>query len=414
MIKKHQWIVVTSLNLVILFLIGGLVFISVMKKKPAVVPPVDPTENYQRVRDAEISLSPNLAFEQYVGGSADETPVAAFKVDETIYIFGNTTSTDYDMSGITRGFLAIITAAGRTVDFIALSNDELTCGSIAEGGFLICSISEAMLIDYNGKKQSSYRFPAGDRPKKVILSDDGYIIAAENSSSGSFGKLRITRLSQRLQLVYASISDEIYNLSLLDLYCMGENTIVFCNSNGVKSMLSAGVFTAGAAPVFTHIPLDDSYTAYGVSPCDGGYTALAVDSLGRAFMLKINYRFALLRKLSFNIGDCIDGTMVFHNGSFTVFVRRNMVNFCATVDFAVTKTEVSSEAINYLLTCSGNTLRALSFENGVKLGIIEGSNITAISLSDAKAYGGLLCEGYLILEADGKMGGRDIVIFKLL
>ena len=413
MIKKHQWIIVTSLNLVILFLIGGLVFVAVMKKKPAVIPPVDPTENYRRLRDAEISLSPNLAFEQYVGGSADEIPVAAFKVDETIYIFGNTSSSDFDMSGITRGFLAIITATGRTVDFIAISNDEITCGSIAEGGFLICSLTEAMLIDYNGKKQSVYRLQSGDRAKKIILSDDGYIIASENSSSGNFGKLRITRLSRRLQLVYASKSDEIYNLSLLELYCMGENTVVFCNSNGVKSMLSAGVYTAGAAPVFTHIPLDDSYTAYGVSPCDGGYTALAIDSLGRAFMLKVNYQFAFLRKLSFNIGDCLDGMMAYHNDSFTVFVRRNMVNFCATVDFSISKTDVGSETLNFLLVSSGNTLRALSFEKGVKLGIIEGSDITAVSLSDIKAYGGLLCEGYLILEADGKMGGRDIAIFKL-
>ena len=97
-----------------------------------------PKPEYSLVRKARLSLSDAIDLETNIGGSGDETLVEAYAYDGKLYIFGNTTSSDYDMTDAQgRAFMCVTDEDLSTERFSFFgSGEKLERVIFGEGGFL--------------------------------------------------------------------------------------------------------------------------------------------------------------------------------------------------------------------------------------------------------------------------------------
>lgn len=81
--------------------------------------------DYKRNRSGKISANLGVGVENNIGGSGDDTAVSAIAYGDSIYIFGNTNSTDYDLTDADgRAFVSILSANLDTIDFAFLGNGD--------------------------------------------------------------------------------------------------------------------------------------------------------------------------------------------------------------------------------------------------------------------------------------------------
>lgn len=87
-------------------------------------PDETPKPEYSTLRKPRPSLSDALELETNLGGSGNESLTAAYAYNGLIYVFGNTESDDYDMTGSSAAFMAVLDEDLCTVRFSPLGNGE--------------------------------------------------------------------------------------------------------------------------------------------------------------------------------------------------------------------------------------------------------------------------------------------------
>ena len=114
--------------------------------------PEIPTETpppHNPFRGPRPAADPFLEWEINLGGSGDETVVAAFGLTEEIIIFGNTTSNDYDFESTGAGaFAVLISFDGRPIAYFTFEG-VLERVVPLDNGFLLCinTETESFLIE---------------------------------------------------------------------------------------------------------------------------------------------------------------------------------------------------------------------------------------------------------------------------
>ncbi len=411
MFLKRQKLVIVALTLIILALGAG-IYLNRSRFFGKSEAPAS-ANYYQRIRSASPSLSASLIWEQTVGGSRDEFLVNAFKINGKLYVFGNTESDDLDMTGITKGFMAILTDGGQTVNFLPIGDAAIENVSIAEGGFLVTTAypsSKALLVDYDGKITKSLTlFSVPQITRQIALNDGGYSILSTSSTAGGKSVVTVTLISKALELIYQSVTSEAYSLNPLDVYCIGEQTVVFCHAEGADDRLAVGIFTKGASPLIRYVTDGDGYLPFRVLPYKNGWAVCAIDGLKQAFILKLSFSYASLGKLLFNIGDCVRCDMSFCNGAYYVFANRSVGGFLATVNGDISDSTIRTQSENYTYFNDYRILRALSLSSGIKMGVID-NEIVKVPLTSATATRAILVEEFLIYEGNGGHGKKDITV----
>jgi len=412
MFSKGQKTIIIMLTVLILILGGGIYFFkdSLFSKKPTFTS----LDDYSTYRTASPSLSPSLKWEQTFGGTGAESLIDAFSLNGKIYVFGNTTSTDYDMTGICGGFLAILKNTGETVSFLSITNDNIQKVIVMKNGFLAITYSpslSAIKIDFEGQVTKTTRiFDKEESVIKIINCQEGYCVLSSYQTLTAKKIITSTILDENLNLVYKSVTNEAYSLELIDAYSMQEKTIAFFRAEGANNRLGVGIFQKGASPFFRYVEHSQGYIPYRVLPYANGWAVAAIDDLNQAFLLKLSPSFALDGILLFNIGDCIKCDMSYYDGDYYVFAKRSVGGFLATVNSTLSSVEIRTQAQNYTYFNDYRILRALDIENGIKLGIITKKNLIKVPISSAQSTKAILLEDYLIYEGEGIFGGGDVTV----
>ena len=412
MFSKQQKAIIIFLTVTILVLGGGIYINRDRFFNKAIVPAQ--SQGYERVRPATASLSSTLKWEQAVGGSADETLVGAFSSNGKVYIFGNTSSSDFDMDGIKKGFLAILSSSGETINFLPVSDSTIEQVSIAEGGFLAltsCPSAQALLVSFDGEITKSLSLNnQNEKCERIILMDGGYAVLTSSTTAGGKGLLFTTFISNDLELIYKSVSNEAYSMNLVDAYAIGQRIIAFCHASGADERMAIGTFCAGTSPIFRYVTDSESYIPYRILPYENGWVVCAIDALGQAYLLKLSSSFTLSGKLLFNITNCKSCDMRCQGGNYFVFVTRNDGGFFAKVNASITDSIVKSLAYNFSYYNDYKILRALDLSNGVMLGVISDGEVTKIPLTDSPVSKAILVDNFLIFEGQAVFGEKDLVV----
>lgn len=265
--SKSQLRIITALLIVVIALAGGLFFYLPTTQAGTTLPPTpeDPPPTHAKVRDAEISLDPSLIFTQTFGGSGEESIIDVFYNDNLLYIFGNTTSTDFDFDSA-GAFLAILNSSGKTLDFLTYDG-TLKAVTLFDGGYLMAIDHRlsplALAVDYGGEEIKSVALDTvrDEETLDIKYVDSGYLfITALVQNITGFTRLKMTMLDSSLEFTGSVVTDEVYSLSYIDtLDVMGEYRLVANALSDLRNMLCIGTWGKKLA----HYPLEFSYKVNG-------------------------------------------------------------------------------------------------------------------------------------------------------
>lgn len=258
-------------------------------------PPANAETEYQRIRDARISLSPSILLETTLGGSNDETLNAVFALDDKLYIFGSTTSSDYDMdaAGV---FMAVLNNRGRTEAFyFPAAGQTLEKVILAEGGFLLGlsgSTPTLMLLDTTGKVLNTKHIGKQQHEQIVDLKleEGGYTVVTRYSSSAfSVAAICLLRFDFALNLTYERLISAAFSLNYLDCFTLNNESIVFFNARGdLAAYLGTAVCGVSLTPKVNYCTAITGYRADAVVPYPYGYALSVTFDDGRGGLLFLN------------------------------------------------------------------------------------------------------------------------------
>ncbi len=243
---KTQLRIIAALLIAVIALATGLLFYDPTSSSSAGANPL-PSESkeHDKVRDAIAELEPSLVFSQTFGGSGDETITDVFFENERFYIFGNTTSNDFDFEQ-NGAFLAIIESSGKTVDFFTYGG-TLKAVTLYSGGFLMALDDEsptALAVNYFGAELKTLILPcvATETTLDVKYSDGNYaFITALTSQSTKFTRIKLTLISPSLEKLSSVVTDEVYDLEYVDtLNVLGSWQLIANAKGGIRNMLCVG------------------------------------------------------------------------------------------------------------------------------------------------------------------------------
>ena len=331
---KFQLYIVIALAVVLIALSAGVIVnqTSIFTRPPVIAdaPTSSPQEEYEyeRYRSARPSLHHGLVLETSVGGTGEETTVDAFGVNGQIYVFVNSTSSDYDFEN----------AEGRSALFVfdsALSlrkihyfeeGEKLVKVILGEGGFLCVFISGNELIlrlyGYDGACLKSNRLGANadESFSDIILCVDGYLLVTQSSSALERTKIRVRHFSFALSLTYERYISSPYSLSYINCYQLGNEFLVFANaSSDLGSHLCAVICSADFSPAFYHIEKHEDYRAFTVLPYLHGYVCPVLYPDGRSGLMTLTPAFVKTALQSEQVTNASDLSLIFSGSLYYYF-----------------------------------------------------------------------------------------------
>lgn len=260
--QTTQLRIIAALLIVVIALAGGLLFFLPSSTASGIVTPPEtpPTNEYEKIRNAEISLDPALIFTQTIGGSEDESIVDVFFWENQIYIFGNTSSSDCDFESA-GAFVAILGGTGDTRRFVTFSG-ELVDVTLYDGGFVMALDRDAptlLAISLAGDEIKSVALPivSEEEPLDLIFTDNGYLLVSSiEQTIPGHKRLKLTMLSSDLNYIGSLVTDETYSLRYIDtLDVSGKYVLIASAESDLRNMLCYGIWGKKLA----HYPLDFSY-----------------------------------------------------------------------------------------------------------------------------------------------------------
>jgi hypothetical protein len=295
-LSTKQLKIIIALNVVIILLLVGVMIFA--PPLAAFLPsnpsgggdPSDKEAVHSRLRAANISLNPSLAWELELLGSGEETAKNVFIKNNTIYIFGNTSShdLDFDKEGV---FLAIMDTYGVTKAFFVYGEkeDKLQRAIECEGGFLLAiegsKAPYLLVVDGNGlplSKKSDF-----SNRKETILSLKYYqnryfLFTNIEDNTTAVKSLRIYFFDENFNFVSSTIARDDYSLLLFDFVVISDKVIAFCSAySEIGSHVVAISFVSGASAEIHEIT---DGNIKGFSVFDDNYIFLT-DENGSTFLM---------------------------------------------------------------------------------------------------------------------------------
>lgn len=398
--------IIAALLVVVIALAGGLFFF--MPKATQAVgetPEEEPPKlEYNKQRDAEVSLDPALSFTQTIGGTQKEEIVELFYEDGKIFIFGNTESSDcdFDKSG---AFVAVLGRDGNTLRFETFEG-RLVDVTLYDGGFVFALQAEtpslvAVNTDGDEIMCTVLETEREEIPVDLLLSQDGYLLVTKLTQSISgFTRLKLNMFNRRLEYVGSVVSGEVYSLEYIDtLDYMGEYILLANAKSSMRNMFCYGTWGKKLA----HYPLDFSYTVSSFWVMDDFYFLASSENV----TMLINEDSGIL-PLSDRPKD---GRLVGDEKCLYASVGDEF--FCIKDDRILFSDNYGPTSIyvdNYIYTAStkGDLVSVRTFHEGNKT--FESS--FKLKMSDVHI---LVCEGgiYLAGITNGTLGGDDITLVKV-
>ncbi|MCH5163613.1 MAG: hypothetical protein J1F36_01205 [Clostridiales bacterium] len=405
--SKSQLRIITALLIVVIALAGGLFFYLPTTRANTVLPPVeeDPPITHAKVRDAEISLDPSLVFTQTFGGSGEETIVDVFYNDNLLYIFGNTTSNDFDFDA-PGAFLAILNGSGKTLDFLTYGG-TLKAVTLYNGGYLMAIDRDmtpvALAVDYGGDviKSTTLSTVRDEETLDIKYVDGGYLfITSLVQNITGFTRLKMTMLDYSLEFTGSVVTDEVYSLSYIDtLDVMGEYRLVANAMSDLRNMLCIGTWGKKLA----HYPLEFSYKVTGFWIIGDFYYLATSDS---ATML-IKTDNTVIELCGTSSQTAIVGDQK------CMYIIANNTFFCVSNDKVLFSAEYGPTSFyvdNYIyaVSTSGSRTTVRSFLNGSK----AFESTFSYEITSPKI---ITCESgmFVIGNTQGTFGGNDISLIKV-
>ncbi|MCL2375066.1 MAG: hypothetical protein FWC82_00860 [Firmicutes bacterium] len=118
---------------------------------PTETPPDPPPTPHDQFRGPRPGISPNLLWETNLGGSEDEYIIAAFYIGNSILLFGNSFSSDYDFDGKEpNGFSILLSIHGRPIQYNTLPG-FIASVIHSDNGFLVATntLQESFVFEVN-------------------------------------------------------------------------------------------------------------------------------------------------------------------------------------------------------------------------------------------------------------------------
>ncbi|MBR2971261.1 MAG: hypothetical protein IKC48_05665 [Clostridia bacterium] len=410
---KNQLRVIAALLVVVLSLAVGLVFyqptaISASAGDGSITDEGEgeqPTP-HQRVREATVSLDPSFAFSQTIGGSGDEQLVDVFYHGERLYIFGNTTSVDYDFDR-SGAFVAITDAYGKTLDFVSYEG-KLVAVTLYEGGYLLAidqsSTPIAIAIDYDGREKKSLALPTvrAEVALDVKYVDGGYLfVTSLIQGITDFTKLKLTILTPDLEFKSSVVTDEVYSLDYVDtLDIMGSYKLVANALSSLRNMLCTGTWGEKLA----HFPHENSYTVSSFWVTDDIY--YLATTVGKTMLITESGDVITLTGAASHYAISGDDRYIYVSAGSEFFcLDGSKISFSAS--YGVTSFWKDNGFVHSVSTL-GSKMSIRSFLAGSK--VYESTFVC--SMTNAKVF---TCEdGMLVLgNTSNTFGGDDITFIKI-
>lgn len=236
--------------------------------------------DYKRNRSGKISANFGVEIENNLGGSGDDTAVSAIAYGENIYIFGNSNSTDCDLTGADgRAFAGILSPNLDTRDFVFLGNgDQIVSAVLGEGGFAVC-------FEKNGKitlRLYSFSFELLSSTRADGLGgisfchfcyfDGNYYLITYQSVALNRKRIIFQVFDTALNLSYERIISSPFSLDFIDFFKIGDEFSLFMNcSSDLGSHLGVAQFNSSTAVKINYIDEQADYFCSSVVPYPNGF-----------------------------------------------------------------------------------------------------------------------------------------------
>ncbi len=299
-LNKKQLQTVMLLSAVIFILLCGVAYTVSTRTTTANTVPTNPDKPaYTMLRDARVSANANVDWETNVGGSSDESPVSVLTKNNEIYIFGNTSSSDYDFSGLeagkTRGFGARLSATGRTLSFtvfdftVAKAIPTLAGFAVAgnEGSAAgLYLLSDTLTVTGKTSMVPSQALTACG----LYIFDNRYFLFAEaRNEITDTTTLLLHIYTTGLTLEREKTFSHTYGLKLLDVMPYENGYILAADASFQdRGCLTVARFDTLTEPAYTDCNLGYKYTPTAFLPLGDGFAA-ACDNGGNCELLLLGH-----------------------------------------------------------------------------------------------------------------------------
>ena len=374
-LQKAQLRLIILLNAVLAVLVAAIALECILGDRTLTPPDAEaetpvvsdtPKPEYSLVRKARLSLSDAIDLETNIGGSGDEALVDAFALSGKLYIFGNSSSSDFDMTDAQgRAFMCVTDEDLSTERFSFLgSGEKLERVIFGEGGFLTVFSHEnkltLRLINFEGNLVASAHADTVTAAEfcDVKLFDGKYgLISSLKSKAIDKNKLLLQIFDFELRLTYERIVSSAYSLSYIDCFELsGAYKLFFNASSDLGRHAGVADCTSATQPEITYVEKGEDYRADAVAPYSSGWAmAVVYRDEGGIMLLDGNFR-----KQSVVYCESLSPSraeLMFADGLYysTFFTDEGSVTYAYDANFSEKRDLPSFGGLNKLFDCvSGN------------------------------------------------------------
>lgn len=276
-----------ALNAVLLVLVAAIAAETVIGGRELLPSAAEDPPTFDPFRAARVSLGSAADLETNFGGSGEDTLVEVLPYGGQLYIFGNTTSSDFDCEGGGPGAFVAALDGELKISFRAFfgEGETLRAAIPAEGGFLTATERDGKvmlrLLDPTGEVVAAVNAGSVIRSEVCALRllDGKYALVTSSAAAPlEKRKLLLQLYDYSLALRAERLLASPYSLTFIELFEAGGNVTVFFNAAADIGRLAGAAVcpTSGAGePVLTYISGGGDYVADSVVPRAGGW-ALSV------------------------------------------------------------------------------------------------------------------------------------------
>ncbi len=386
---------------------------------------------WETVREARPSLNENIVWENRLGGTGEESLVAAFTYADRILVFGNTDSTDYDFSagqGL-RGFIAVLDEAGTTQTFY--ETDRITAVTLHEQGFLLALYAPARLrlIDFSlaTVSETPLYSTQDERVLDIFPREDGYtVVTAINETDSGADSLRVVEFDGAFRKLSSRLLARSAKIRYIDAFVYADKTVVAVNFDFGAVQCMSLIELAGGNPLYYDITAEGGYFACDVMPYGGGYAALILSD-GSADILTVNANYTAAKRIYLNSAECTSGRLYAAGDRIYAYVHKegDLSQLCelnANLDYIGIVPEANTFTAAHAYFMQGNYCNILCSAPGRTLVVSLGDEkrITSLRVETTACLWLKTPSAVLIVaeaqageDCSGQIGGTDIAVLRL-
>lgn len=447
--QKNQIRLIVALSLVLMAFAAAIVTETLLRRGQSVpaastttetgaIPDADetPSKPHTLYRSARLNLGAAADLEINLGGSGDETAVNALPYGDKLYIFANSSSSDFDCEG--RNGRAVCFTLSRELAvlsraYIGGEGERLESAIYGEGGFLCAFSSDGKvtlrLIGFDGGERA--KVPAGTAGPcefaglKLLHSGYALIVSAADSLIEK-RRLLFQCFDFALEKKYERTVSDVYSLSYIDCFESGEEITLFFNASAdIGCYAGAAVLRGDNISPSVTIIKDAHYRAEAAMPYTGGWAMAVIFKEGGGGLMLLTGAFAKTKTLYSAVNNTARAHLFFAGGAYyTAFYGDERQVTAYDESLSVSSEVEGLTALNSLdgcLTIRGSAVFFGRADRPVVLSTAAGKTIVLGATGDViKAVVTLNGELYAVCESrttcadvGGNFGGSDLWLARL-